>query len=49
MRIAPNVDIDKKYFLNEFLKLLGYSDMYYKQRNFMALYNAALTCAFLAV
>lgn len=26
----PYVDMDKKIFLEEFLKLLGYADMYYK-------------------
>ena len=49
MRQIPNVDVDKKYFLCELMKLLGYSDMYFRQRNFTAFYNAGLACAFLAI
>lgn len=30
MKVVPHVDLDKKVFLNEFLKLLGYADMYFK-------------------
>ena len=49
VRIVPQVDIDKKYFLNELLKLLGYADTYFKQRNFIAFYNAGITAAFMSI
>jgi hypothetical protein len=49
VKILPQIDIDKKYFLNELLKLLGYADMYFKQRSFMAFYNAGITAAFMAI
>lgn len=49
VRIVPNIDIDKKYFLLEFLKMLGYSDMYFRKRNYSAFYSAGLTSGFLAI
>jgi hypothetical protein len=47
--LQNQVDNDKKLFLQEFVKLLAYSDMYFKQRQFTAFYNAALTLTFMAV
>ena len=43
------VDTDKNYFLNEVLKLLAYSEYYFRQRKFTELYNAGLMIAFLCV
>lgn len=30
VKVKPQIDLDKKVYLNEMLKLLGYADMYYK-------------------
>ena len=30
--LRPMVDSDKHYFLNEFLKILGFAENYYKQK-----------------
>ena len=30
MKVKPQIDLDKKVFLAEFLKMLSYADMYYK-------------------
>ena len=30
--LRPMVDSDKQYFLNEFLKILGFAENYYKQK-----------------
>lgn len=45
----PNMDVDKKYFLQEFLKLIAFSEMYYRERQFVAFYNTGMTVAFIAV
>ena len=45
----PNVDLDKKLFLKELLKLLGFADMYFKKHEYMAFFNAGLAMAFIAV
>ena len=49
IKILPMVDMDKKLFLQEFLKLLAYADMYFRQRHYMAFYNAGLTIAYCAI
>jgi len=49
VRLVPNVDMDKKLFLCEFMKILAYADSYFKQRLYVAFYNAALTLTFLAI
>ena len=43
------VDMDKKLFLYEFLKLLAYADFYFKSKEYVAFYNAAMTIAFCAI
>jgi len=47
--VIPQVDMDKKLFLEEYLKLLGYADMYFKQREFVAFYNTGLVLAYCSV
>ena len=32
VKIVPQADMDKKLFLSEFLKMLGYADLYFNQR-----------------
>ena len=49
IKVPPQVDMDKKVFLTEFLKLLSYADMYYKQREYNGFYNAAIVITFIAV
>lgn len=49
VKIIPNVDMDKKYFLEEFLKLLSYADMYFKQFEYVAFYNTGLALSFCAI
>lgn len=43
------VDMDKKLFLVELLKIMGYAGMYWKQQEFVAFYNAGLTIAFISI
>ena len=47
--IRDNMDADKKYFLNEFLKILAHAENYYKQRKYMALFNSGLVLAFICI
>ena len=49
IQLTPNVDVDKKIFLEEYLKVLAYADMYYKQREYTGFYNCALLLSFLAI
>ena len=49
IKILPQVDMDKKMFLETYLKLLGYADMYYKQYEYIGFFNAGLTLAFCAI
>ncbi len=48
-RLIPQVDMDKKIFLQELLKLLGHSDNYFKSRQYVAFYNSGLTFCFLCI
>ena len=41
--------MDKKVFLEELLKLLGYADMYFKQHEYVAFYNSGLAISFCAI
>ena len=43
------MDADKKYFLNETLKLLAHAENYYKNKKFVALFNSGLIIAFVCV
>lgn len=43
------MDADKNYFLNEFLKIMAYSENYYKQKKYSALFNAGMTLAFICI
>ncbi len=47
--IRPNFDADKNYFLNEMLKLLAYAENYFRQKQYMALYNSSLVLAFMCI
>ena len=49
IKILPQVDMDKKMFLETFLNLLGYADMYFKQYEYVAFFNSALTLSFCAI
>ena len=49
VKVLPMVDMDKKLFLGELLKLMGYAGMYWKQQQYTAFYNAGLTIAFVSV
>ena len=44
-----NLDSDKVYFTNEFLKILAFAENYYKQRKFIALFNSGMVLAFLCI
>ena len=41
--------MDKKLFLDELLKMLAYSDLYFKSRQFIAFYNSALAITFICI
>ena len=41
--------MDKKMFLETFLKLLGFADMYFKQHEYVAFFNSAMTLTFCAI
>ena len=41
--------MDKKMFLEMFLKLLGFADMYFKQHEYVAFFNSAMTLTFCAI
>ena len=43
------VDMDKKMFLFELLKILAYSDFYFKQKEYTAFYNTALAISFCCI
>ena len=43
------VDMDKKFFLEEFLKLLGYADIYFKKHEFVGFYNTGQMLCFCAI
>ena len=47
--VRPMVDADKKYFLNELLKLLAYAEKYFRMKRFIELYNAGLAVAFICI
>ena len=47
--LRPHVDSDKMYFLNEFLKLLAFSEHYYKTKQHVGFYNACLVIAFICI
>lgn len=47
--LRPNMDADKNYFLNEFMKLLAFAENYMKQKQYVALYNAAMALAFICI
>lgn len=47
--LRPQVDSDKMYFLNEFLKLLAYSENYYKLKQYVGFYNSCLVITFICV
>ena len=47
--MRANLDTDKNYFLNEFLKLLAHAENYWKQKQYMAVYNSALVIAFICI
>ena len=43
------MDADKNYFLNEFMKILAYSENYYKQRKYIALFNCGMVLGFICI
>ena len=45
----PCIDLDKKVFLIEVLKLLAHADAYFRKYNYVAFYNAALAITFMCV
>jgi len=47
--LRPQVDSDKMYFLNEFLKLLAFSENYHKIKEYVGFYNSGLVIAFMCV
>ena len=47
--IRENMDADKNYFLNEFLKIMAHVENYYKQRKYIALFNAGMVLAFICI
>ena len=49
MDLKDNVDIDKQYFVDEFLKLLAFAENYYKLGMWIAFYNSGLVIAFICV
>ena len=49
MKQTPCVDMDKKVFLGEVLKLLAYADSDFKQQEYVGFYNAGLAIAFMCV
>ena len=49
VNIIPQVDMDKRFFLEELLKLLGYADMYFKQYEYIAFFNTGLAVSFCAI
>ena len=49
VKVIPQADLDKKLFLSEFLKMMGYADSYYNQRQYIGFYNVGLTIAFTAI
>ena len=49
VKVIPQTDMDKKLFLGELLKMMGYAEMYYNSRQYVAFYNVGLTIAFTAV
>ena len=49
VNIIPQVDMDKKFFLEELLKLLGHADVYFKQHEYVAFFNTGLSVSFCAI
>lgn len=47
--IRENMDADKNYFLNEFLKIMAHSENYYKKGNYKALFNSGMVLAFICI
>lgn len=47
--LRPNVDSDKMYFLNELMKLMAFAENYYREKQFIGFYNAALVVAYLCI
>ena len=47
--LREQVDSDKMYFLNEFLKLQAYAENYYKIKQYVGFYNAGIVIAYICI
>ena len=44
-----NIDTDKQYFIDEFLKIMCFAEDYYRLGKWLAFYNSGLVLAFIAI